>query len=333
VDQGKFLDNILEQFKAVANKHFPNFISDGYGYAGPRFHINLSGKASTLENTPYYYHDELKFVHWTSIENLVSIINNQEIRLYNLINSDDEQEFEYSAKALDLDDRRIRLIKENYFTFSFCKKNELNNPHLWKTYGKDFSGVAIEFSIVNKPENWSSYLVSKISYEFPDVFAAYQKDINILKRKYNNEIELDFDIWRFAGFHKAELYQPENEVRLSVCFPFKYTDDRLKIARNQFRIDGKRNRIVTYIPLQLWIGFEKAYPKDFYPKGELQMQTEKELAGKPHIKIDNIHFGPNCKLTNLEYGEYRDALQEMISFQLGYSLDLPLNLFDINAPA
>jgi Protein of unknown function (DUF2971) len=249
-----------------------------------------------------------------------------------LINSDDEQEFEYSAKALEMDGDRIRLIKENYYTFSFCRRSELHNPHLWKTYGKDFSGVAIEFSIMNNQADWEKYVVSKIFYEFPEVFTAYQRDINALKQKYNNAIGLDFDIWRFAVFHKADPYESENEVRLSACFPFTRIDDRLRVARNQFRIDGERNRIVNYIPLRLWIGLDKSYPKDFYPEGELKAQVAKDLAGKPHIKIDNIHFGPNCKLTNMEYWEYREALREMISFHLGYSVDLPYNLFDINEP-
>lgn len=204
------------------------------------------------------------------------------------------------------------------------------NPDLWKTYGRDFGGVAIEFSILNKPGDWKDYFVSKIFYELPELFRAYQDDIRALKQKYKNAIDLDFDIWRFAGFHKMEDFQSENEVRLSVCFPFRYLDDKLKIARNQFRIDGKRNRIVTYIPLPLWIDFDKAYPKEFYRDGELKDRLEKELSGKPQIRITNIHFGQNCKLSSKEYWEFRGALQEMISFQLGYSLDLPLNLFDIS---
>lgn len=115
--QQQLLDKIQDEFRAIVNKHFPNYTSSGYGYAGPQFHITLSDQAASFDKTPYYYSDELKFIHWTCIDNLISIINNREIRLYNLVNSDDEQEFLFSAKSLDLSDDRIRLIKENFFSF------------------------------------------------------------------------------------------------------------------------------------------------------------------------------------------------------------------------
>jgi hypothetical protein len=50
-EQHELLDTILEEFRAIVNRHFPDFINSGYGYAGPQFHINLSDQASSFERT------------------------------------------------------------------------------------------------------------------------------------------------------------------------------------------------------------------------------------------------------------------------------------------
>lgn len=97
--QQDILDTVLDEYRAILDKYYPDII-DGMGYGGPHFHSTLSKHFRSYIQTPFYYSGELKFVHWTSLTNLSSIINNSEIRLYNLINSEDEQEFSYAGKLL-----------------------------------------------------------------------------------------------------------------------------------------------------------------------------------------------------------------------------------------
>jgi hypothetical protein len=91
-----------------------------YGNSGPNFHFDLSHIYKDHKGSPYYYDKKLEFIHWTTVANLFSIINNAEIRLYNLWNSEDNSEFEYSAQLLSLSSEQINLIKERYFIASFC---------------------------------------------------------------------------------------------------------------------------------------------------------------------------------------------------------------------
>ena len=329
-EQVKFLDGISEEVLSVIQKYFPNFSIPGWGYAGPNFHFDLPDHFKSFENTPYYYWKEMRFIHWTTVDTLASIINNREVRLYNLINSEDEEEFIFSAKLLELSAEQIENIKTNYFTLSCCEKSNLQNEFLWKKYGRDQSGVAIEFSIINDRNDWENFMISEVYYRLPESFEPFQKELNAIKEKYNSQIDVAFNIWKLAGFHKKTHFASEKEVRLSTCFPYN-SEDYLKYAKKEFRIDGIRNRIVNYIPLKLWIDFESAYPKEFYKKEDFQKRYLENLKNKPHIKIENIYLGKNSKITNKEYyNTFRNSIREMISFQLGYSVDLPLNLFEIS---
>ncbi len=327
-DQAKFLDGISAEILQLVKTFFPKIDISGWGYAGPHFHVDLPDHFSAFENTPYYYAKELRFIHWTTIDKLVSIINTAEIRLYNLVNSEDEEEFNYAARTLNLNADQIENIKWNYFTFSFSEIKNLNDDHLWKIYGKDYTGIAIEFSIQKDINDWINYFISEVYYELPAEFPLFQNKIEELKKKYNNEIQLDFNIWKLAGFHKKSHFSGEREIRISTCFPYNY-EETLKYSRKEFRIDGKKNRIVSYIPLKLWIDFDSHYPKEFYKNEDFKLKHLEMLKNKPKIKIENIYFGKNCNISDKQYYEvFRRGIQEMISFQLGYSIDMPLNLFD-----
>lgn len=323
LQQQIILDKILEELRNLAQTKIPYLdLIRSSGYGGSNFHMIIPEETRFYSQSPYYYKDELRFIHWTKIENLVSIINTGEIRLYNLINSEDEDEFNYAADTLRLEPAYKAWVKDNYFTFSFCKIDNLNDPFLWRKHGSNYSGIAFEFSIQNKIDDWNNYFISNVYYSLPKEFSDFDKDFQEINTRYNNTLSLVFDIWKFAGFHKKSTFKDENEVRIGTCFPFKYADDKFKIARKEFRITGNRNRIVTYIPLKLWINFEdKNYPKEFYSKDDIKKYNE-DLSTKPQIKIENIFFGENCGLSIDEFYKFREALTEMISFQLGYHVDI-----------
>lgn len=96
-------------------------------------------------------------------------------RLYNLINSNDPNEYLYAAELLQAiykiqgfeDDwikKYIRIKKENSFITSCTTKDSLNTIDFWEEYADHKRGVAIELEILNKPEIWEFFYLSKIHY-------------------------------------------------------------------------------------------------------------------------------------------------------------------------
>ena len=325
--QFKFLENIFEEYQAIVKKFYPNIISNGMGYSGPNFHYDFSPYCKHYIKTPFYYNDNLKFVHWTTVTNLSSIINNSEIRLYNLDNSEDIDEFIYAGKLLTLSAKQVEIIKKNYFTTSFCSFENLENEFLWKTYGRDYRGVAIVFSIIDNRDEWENFFLSRVYYELDPTFEKFHDEIEKLK-KHSNNLTFNTDIWRFAGFYKKNHFQNEHEVRLACIFPFHSETDNLRYIRKELKIEKNRNRIVRYIPLKLWTDPESSYFRTLDIDKLSNNSFEYNKPELPKIKIDSVYFGKNCGLSNDEYFSFSNDLKEIFEWRLGYRIELPLNLYD-----
>src|SRR5258705_14018605 len=100
--QFEILEKVFVEFEEIINAFYPDLNITGKGYAGPEFHYELSKRFIDYKGTPYYFNESLDLIHWTSLQNLSSIINNNEIRLYDLNNSEDIQEFNFAASILSL---------------------------------------------------------------------------------------------------------------------------------------------------------------------------------------------------------------------------------------
>jgi hypothetical protein len=61
----------------------------------------------------------------------------------------------------------------------------------------------------------------------------------------------------------------------------KNAEENLIVPRTEFKIGGRGNRIVRYIPIKLWINTESTYPKDFYPGEDYVERIKSMLSGKP----------------------------------------------------
>jgi hypothetical protein len=327
-EQTKVLDTVLEEYSSIVKKYYPNIISDGMGYSGPNFHYRFSVQFRDYKQTPFYYDGENKFVHWTSLSSLSSIINNNEIRLYNLDNSEDKEEFNYAGNLLSLTDDQISIIKQNYFTTSFCSIDNLKDDFLWRKYGRNYEGVAIVFSLVDDSKDWKNFFLSKVYYDLDPTFKNFQDEIEQLRRKYNNGATFMTDIWRFAGFYKKTHFQTEKEIRLACIFPFESQVDILKYVRKELKIDPGRNRIVRYIPLKLWIDPNSSFFKTLDIDQVTQNTFDYVKPGLPKIKIDSIYVGKGCGLSENEYWSVHNKLKEMFEWRLGYPIELPLNLYD-----
>ncbi len=314
------LDLIHSELKQTLEKCLPG-IKMNTGYSDSYFRADVSNNNYMLKGSPYFYSGDLKFIHWTSVNNLLSIINSREIRMYNLYNSDDEDEFAFAAEILGLENKVINFLKKYYFTFSFCNSTELNNRHLWENYGKNHKGVALEFSIENEPQYWERFMLADVEYGSSEHFKNFTNGIELLKKKYN----VDFtgvNIAKLIGFHKKQNFLNEKEVRLASHFPYEYEEQYIKFAKPEFRIDSNRNRITEYISVPLWVNNNSEYVKNAIAElSRVSQYNDKYFETKPKIKIAKIYFGENCGLKSQEFFSYQKRIHEIFLDNYGYKIE------------
>jgi hypothetical protein len=325
------LEEIYEEFRQLLRTHFPDLHFTHTGYTGGNFHAELASENRMFVDTPYFFNEELRFIHFTSVDNLLSILNNREIRLYNLHSSKDEEEYHHAAVKLGLQADEIEFAKSYYYTFSFCKQEDLSNKYLWEGYGKGATGVAIEFAIENNPFDWDNYMISNVYYDIPNNFAAFAKDISVLKSKYGITTS-GFNIGRLIGFYKRNDFHDEREVRIATFFPFKDFEEYLKFAKAEFRLknDKRRNRITNYISLPLWVDNDSILVKSDKPELDRSSSFDNDyFLRRPKIIVRNIYFGENCGIDNLDLSPFTNILTDIIRFNLGYRVSLEMNVYRI----
>ena len=261
-------------------------------------------------------------MHWTTFQNLISIINSRQIRLYNLTSSTDENEFKYAAEKLTIPDDIIDHSKNFLYTFSFCDIKEKDNPYHWRKFGKKYSGVIIEFEILNDPKNWKNFMLSQTYYEFPEKLIQLIGDLNGLKEKWRNKgLQTEIDLGRLIAFHKKPEFNPEKEIRLSSYYPFKDYKAICKYCNTEFRFDKKRPRITDYFGLNLWVDNGSQYGRSDNPMFDRQQVLDTDYFSKnPQLKITSISVGTNCGISNQYYSEVKRTMEKIIQLKLGYNV-------------
>ncbi len=322
------LNMIGDRFRAAIEKSLKHNYFDSHGFLDYDYHATF-GKNVFLKGSPYFFNKPLEFVHWTSLTNLVSILNSKEFRLYDLHNSSDPKEFIHAASILGYDPKEAEFRKGYFFSLSFCERQNLNNEFLWGTYGKDYSGAAIEFEIVGSPENWDRHLLSSVYYKLPQEFEDLRAETKSVCDDYKDyPISFSIDLGKLIGFHKEEGFADEKEVRLATYFPFQYDQDYLKNTRTEFRIEDNRNRVTRYLPLPLWIDSTSAYVKSLNPELERTSSIDDTyFESHPKIILKKIHVGKNCGISIQEWGNFRSKLLEMARYNLGYEIEIDINFY------
>lgn len=323
----KHIESIIKEFTSILYKYIPKSMIIRHSYSANSFEAKLSEINSPFSESQYFYNGKKKFVHWTSVQNLMSILNYRKLRLYNLHNSSDSDEFKYSAKKLNLNDDQIEYAKKYLYTLSFCEAKEIENSNLWKTYGKDFKGVAIEFEILNEPSDWKNFMLSKVFYEIPNNFVELQKELESFNAKHNGASTF-IDLGKLIAFHKKESFSKELEIRLSSYFPYKTREAYDTFCNTEFRFDKGRARITDYFGLKLWVK-ESPLIKSDSPEYDRSLKVKDGyFKEKPQIKITNIYFGKNCGISNQEFQPFWEKLQYIARIKLGYEItNLELNLY------
>lgn len=318
----KFMRETDEVLKAISRKAFKNAEFSSWGNTGMHFSASLSRNNRDYSTTEYFYNGEPIFFHLTSIHNLTSILNERAFRFYDLNSSADPDEYSYAAKVMKIHANMVDHRKANMFTFSFCPISEIENSHVWELYGKNYSGVAIVFEVVNDSSDWVNFHMSEIKYEVPAAFEQFGLDMEEVKKK--REIEVDYDLSKLIGFHKISQWQGEREVRILTYYPFESYEESLRYAKTEFRLQTDRNRITHYFKLPIWVDNDSHYIKSLT---SADLHRNQRLPAdffhtRPKLKIKDILFGSNCGITQEESQRFRRQIEDIILYNYGYKINL-----------
>ena len=212
---------------------------------------NLSNSLNLLSEKYSYQNPTSNVFHYTSIENLVKIIESQELWLGNYLQLNDTSEIMYGIDFVqsfvknkfsnhDLWDKISNKLKFvmtkrfEIFTASFCLKS--NFLPAWRFYGNDAKGAAIGFSpelfsekyVLSSNEN--EPLVGQVNYgteKLRSICEDYTNIINETYNRYEKELAEYKEIWfyhlcnaflelilPYLAHTKHEDYIQEHEYRM-----------------------------------------------------------------------------------------------------------------------
>lgn len=223
----------------------------GGGLSFKRLSITISPN-SLLKYKPLKKQNSESFVHFTSLRNLHSILNEQSIRMYNLNNVNDPNEVFFSLKDIITEDE-IHKIRKKKYSLSLCSSRVISSSNilnLWRLYGYDGWGVAIEFEIFNN-NPLTSFLLAKIVYN--KLKLKKFREANDLFEKANNiKVDLAGLLDTYACLYKNKYYKIENEFRLLYSgeeMPAILTHSKHEKYKFDFNY---KNEIVSYYSLKLF---------------------------------------------------------------------------------
>jgi len=224
----------------------------------------------------------VSFYHFTSIKSIVSMIQDEKIRLYALDSKNDPSELLFIGKLLNYnnDDGWIEKLKDKrkqFYSLSLIKEDKENNvdPILWELYGNNGQGVKIEFEVCRLSPRDEYYMLDYIEYEnelnFRHRIDAFLNAHENFKKAHEFEFEADTALCTFASLIKNEYYKMEKEYRLlhyNSIHPERFYADIL------YNYDEKDGKLVNYHTIQL-------APPAINP----EIKT-------PYIKLKSIELGP-----------------------------------------
>ncbi len=169
------------------------------------------------------------YVHFTSEECAYSIIKSGNFRMYNLHNSNDDNELSGASRQFDYGEKQINILKSQIFTLSAIRiNNQIDDTeleHHWDVYGDKKKGVAIVFRFLNNPITWKNYHFAKIKYESAIWFEAFAKAIH----KWNKSNPFYYaHIPKLLSFHKSKDWHIEQEYRLLYNGYYNFKENKPK---------------------------------------------------------------------------------------------------------
>jgi hypothetical protein len=290
-----------------------------------KLELGLSNR--DLFKSQYYFNGEPKFIHYTNLQSLVSIINDKQIRLYDTSYLNDPQEFIFSANKLNfraLGDTEWR--KHEVFNFSMCKYHENSSPDnfdLWRLYGLDGNGLGIVFRFENENrKDWFNYSLSKVYYGEDSKEYLRLKDLK--KRDDDFHQKYDFQvsntpeiIVKLLGFHKNSIWKNENEVRFSHYTKMdRYSDEHKNVT--VFKTINKQYQKSYYHVVDL---FTEKWKKELLEGFKNDKRLQKKWYNiHPRIFIDKVIIG--YKYSDSQFVDIAIEIDKISRDRLGYGFPI-----------
>lgn len=283
--------NLLPNAKYAGASAMGSANTKKFSYAN----VELSDSFNNYRKSKYYYNGTYKFIHYTSIPKLLSIVREKKIRLYDLRAMDDKDEFNFGHKVLNKNSSYITEdAKESIFCLSMCKyelEEKEQSLNMWRQFGLDGHGVGIVLEFAkSKQRNWIHYILGQVHYGEQSLDKLYRtcEFYDEFSKKHNFTIR-NFDeiLYKLFCFHKQHIYKEEKEVRLIYNSDFRL----LKPTEGIPDLNSKLQKS-TYHELELeWDRWKKF-------TGEMQKYQEEAKQIHPYVTLDKIIFGYRISNSN-----------------------------------
>lgn len=240
--------------------------------------IELADTFDIYRGSKYYYDGRYKFIHYTSIPKLISIIREKKLRMYDLRGMDDKDEFGFAYKSVLRDSKFfVERIKPKVFCLSMCqfeveeKKKSLN---LWRQFGADGygAGIVLEFNKRYRNE-WLRYMLSKMHYgDKPlEKLRVAKEAYELFKKEHQFNVQnADQHFYKLFCFHKQSLYKDEMEVRFLYNEGFSDWEQSPKLSDlngkmkltsyHELEIEDERNTVQHPLYKNFGEPFRRLYP-------------------------------------------------------------------------
>lgn len=218
----KELENkILELYPSFKFGHSSRTTIDG-NITNQQYEFHIS--QDSIRDTEYGASVLGKYIHYTSLNSFCEIINSGELRLFNLNNLNDPNEFDHLIREfnLKLDSGLIRFFKQRLFVSSFCRYSESvgDDFNLWRLYGDNGHGVGIVFEVINNDDDWDSILLGNVIYDSTNSCSKKIIEAVALANEYLSKglDRIPKLLAQLLLYHKKNIWSIENEARLSIFY-------------------------------------------------------------------------------------------------------------------
>lgn len=147
-----------------------------------------------------------EFCRYTSLDSLISMINNMSYQMCGIAGMNDKSETDYFDKKCgnqDFSPVSVRNYNNVYLSSGTSRNDDLT---MWRLYGNDGQGVCLVFDVNTS----SNFYIANVDYAKDDkshIQVEFIKEIIEKGLKFNN-----LNVWKH--FFKPNEYSIENEIRL-----------------------------------------------------------------------------------------------------------------------
>jgi hypothetical protein len=278
--------------------------------------------------------DKQTFIHYTSIDSLFNILNTSNVRLYNCIKSNDKREIEYGLRNANFDysDELVYNLKKSHFILSgtLSQMSKLEDFNLWRLYGKDGYGAALEFEVDRKINKWIGITCGKVDYgnrsDKSNNISGFLKYHMDFQDKYKLFQNLPSIIPMLALFVKNEIWSIENEFRIVASCQYKFHNLEVKEFESEsnpvlnsslFHEVNPFGEIVSFLNLPITLnGINNTIVESPFQKGKFYNTIDYN----PNLILKKVIFGPNVNKRMLEKSIIT-YFENVVPQKLGYYVD------------